>query len=167
MFGEKSHNQGWEGGSLKILFTDWAQTNTRYWLAGLNENIRTEKMAKVVAHLKCTYHRVRLGGGGNRVVGCGYNNFAATNPMADTVKCSITVTTDGTEHCACTAMHNVLLKWDPWDSLCGVGSWVGACGLGELSGVHKNPIQPSSSLQNIDNDIMKLKVWIDKISYVL
>ena len=121
--------------------------------------VKSQEMTKVLPHLKCTYHRVRLGGGGNRVVGCGYNSFAPTKPMADTVKCSITVTTDGTEHCACTAMHNVLLKWDPWDSLCGVGSWVGACGLGELSGVHKNPRQPSSPLQNIDNDIMKLKVW--------
>ena len=84
-------------------------------LVGLNGNmpVKSQEMTKVLPHLKCTYHRVRLGGGGNRVVGCGYNSFAPTNPMADTVKCSITVTTDGTEHCACTAMHNVLLKWDP------------------------------------------------------
>ena len=34
----------WKWGSLKSLFTDWAQTNTRYWLARLNENMRSAKM---------------------------------------------------------------------------------------------------------------------------
>ena len=59
-------------------------------------------------------------------------------------------------------MHNKLLKWDPGDSLCGVGWGVGACGLGELSGLHKNPRQSSSSLQNIDNDIHEAKKSINR-----
>ena len=61
------------------------------------------------------------------------------------------------QNIGCTAMHTKLLKWDPGDSLCGVGWGVGACGLGELSGLHKNPRQSSSSLQNIDNDIHEAK----------
>ena len=59
-------------------------------------------------------------------------------------------------------MHNKLLKWDPGDSLCGVGWGVGACGLGELSGLHKNPRQSPSSLQNIDNDIHEAKKSINR-----
>ena len=43
-----------------------------------------------------------------------------------------------------------------------MGGWVGACGLGELSGLHKNPRQSPSSLQNIDNDIHGAKKSINR-----
>ena len=124
--------------------------------------VKSEEMTSVLAHLKCTYHRVRLGGGGNRVVGCGYKSFCTPQPNGryyrvqhnwnnqwQRILCVLVCTTrcwNGTQEIASRALWGGELGWGLW--------------LGELSGLHKNPIQPSSPLQNIDNHIMKLKVWM-------